>query len=222
MNSSEKLQPRKLPSQQRAEKRVAEIIAAYRRLLDGDARRITTNSIAQAAGIPVSSLYQYFPNKESIAFAVYRQWAEEALAVLRARKKQAESVESWHEYLLESPTGFFNSTVSARIVHQLGPVMDTSPELKAAQREYLAQMATIVVETLRILGSDWPDKPLANIVTLLIELNTTTFRHIARQSGNAADETFGHWQIVARALLQRCIEKPYLEVSPVDRAEGEQ
>lgn len=216
MTASEKLQPRKQPSQQRAEKRVADIIAAYRRLLDGGARRITTNHIAEEAGIPVSSLYQYFPNKESIAFAVYRHWAEEALDVLRARKKQAESVDSWYDYLLQGPTSFFNSTTSARIVHQLGPVMENSPELKAAQRDTIAQMAQITADTLRTLGSDWPDKPLANVVTLLIELNTTTFRHIARQNEEEARESFGHWQTVARALLQRCIETPYAEVNAAE------
>ena len=215
---NEKLQPRKQPSQQRAEKRVAEIIAAYRRLLDGDTRRITTNSIAQAAGIPVSSLYQYFPNKESIAFAVYRQWADEALGLLRERRQHAATATSWYDFLLENPNSFFSSLTSARIVHQLGPVMDTSQELKAAQRDYIAQMVTIVADTLRVLGSDWPDKPLANIVTLMIELNTTTFRHIARQSGPAASETFDHWQTAARALLRRCIETPYAQVDHSDNA----
>jgi AcrR family transcriptional regulator len=218
MTASEKLKPRKLPSQQRAEKRVAEIIAAYRRLLDGDVRRITTNRIAEEAGVPVSSLYQYFPNKESIAFAVYRQWAEQALDVLRARREEAATASSWQAYLLQGPDSFFNDPVSARIVHQLGPVMETSPELKSAQRDVIAQMVALTADTLRVLGSDWPEKPLANIVSLLIELNTTTFRHIARQSGSLVDETFGHWQSIARTLLQRCIETPYADIAATEKS----
>jgi AcrR family transcriptional regulator len=212
MSAPQKIQLRKQPLQQRAEKRVAEIIAAYRRLLASEALSITTNSVAREACIPVSSLYQYFPNKEAIAFAVYREWAEEALEELRTRREVAKESGSWHEFLTLNSSGFFGSLSSAKIVHQLSPVMDASPELKKAQREYLAQMNAIVCDTLRILGSDWPDKPLANIVSLLIELNTTTFRHMARQHEDAATETRSHWMIVARALLQRCLETPYAQI----------
>lgn len=209
MNATPTLQPRKQPSQQRAEQRVADIIAAYRRLLDSEARSITTNSVAKEAGIPVSSLYQYFPNKEAIAYAVYREWAEEALAELRNRREAARHASSWFEFLMGNASEFFGRSSSAKIVHQLSPVMDASPELKKAQRTYLTQMNAIVCDTMRILGSDWPDEPLANIVSLIIELNTTTFRHMARQNAAAAAETQRHWQAAARAIMQRCLETPY-------------
>lgn len=212
MSLQAKLTPRKQPLQQRAEKRVAEIIAAYRRLLNGDTRRITTNSIAQEAGIPVSSLYQYFPNKEAIAYAVYGQWAEEAIAELKERCESARHATHGFDFLLKNPTHFFSDFGSARIVHQLGPIMDSSPELKKVQRNYLKQMADIVAELLRQLGSDWPDAPLTNIVSLLIELNTTTFRHMGRQTSAASQESYGHWQAAAQALLQRCIEIPYAQI----------
>lgn len=212
MNSPREIHPRKQPSQQRAEKRVADILAAYRRLLNGDARRITTNSVAQEAGIPVSSLYQYFPNKEAIAFAVYRQWAEEALEILRERKQAARNATNWFDFIMHNQTDFFGRISSAKIVHQLSPVMDSSAELKKVRREYLAEMGSIVAETLRTLGSDWPEKPLTNIVNLVIELNTTTFRQMARQTGEAAEETYRNWEIAARALLQRCIETPYEQI----------
>jgi AcrR family transcriptional regulator len=69
MKSTHKLTPRKQPKQRSAEQRVAEIIAAYRRLLNGNSTR--TNHVAAEAGVPISSLYQYFPNAEALAFAVY-------------------------------------------------------------------------------------------------------------------------------------------------------
>jgi AcrR family transcriptional regulator len=48
---------------------VADILKAAVRVLERDgAQRFTTIRVAQAAGVSVGSLYQYFPNKQSILF----------------------------------------------------------------------------------------------------------------------------------------------------------
>jgi len=60
---------RKRPRQARSERLVADILEAATRVLARDgARRFTTARVAEAAGVSVGSLYQYFPNKESILF----------------------------------------------------------------------------------------------------------------------------------------------------------
>jgi AcrR family transcriptional regulator len=45
---------------------------------------ITTNAVAEAAGVSIGSLYQYFPNKLALAEAVRRRHFDEVLAVLHA------------------------------------------------------------------------------------------------------------------------------------------
>ena len=60
-------QPRKRPSQSRSQVLVAAIIQACRQVLTEEgAERLTTNRIAEVAGVTIGSLYQYFPNKEAI------------------------------------------------------------------------------------------------------------------------------------------------------------
>jgi AcrR family transcriptional regulator len=50
---------------------------AIRVLKEQGGRRFTTIRVAEGTGISVGSLYQYFPNKESILFQVQkREWAE--------------------------------------------------------------------------------------------------------------------------------------------------
>ncbi|MET0986788.1 MAG: hypothetical protein ABW034_15425, partial [Steroidobacteraceae bacterium] len=93
--------------------------------------------------------------------------------------------------------------------HQLRPLIERSPELRQVQRKYFDEMARMVMQLLRDLGSNWPDRPLENLVSLMLELNTTTFRHMARQDKETAAETYRHWQTAARALLEKCIEGPY-------------
>lgn len=63
------LSSRKQPRQARSSRLVADILEAAVQVLSREgARRFTTARVAERAGISVGSLYQYFPNKESILF----------------------------------------------------------------------------------------------------------------------------------------------------------
>lgn len=69
--------PRKRPRQDRAKETVAAIMDATTRVLkragfDG----LTTNAVAQAAGVSIGSLYQYFPNKEALVSALIDRHCE--------------------------------------------------------------------------------------------------------------------------------------------------
>ncbi len=71
---------RKRPRQARSEQLVATILEAAIRVLKRDgARRFTTARVAETAGVSVGSLYQYFPNKESILFRLQTdEWRQTA------------------------------------------------------------------------------------------------------------------------------------------------
>ena len=69
---------RKQPRQERSTRLVADILdAAGRVLVRYGAHRFTTARVAEAAGISVGSLYQYFPNKEAILFRLQaEEWGQ--------------------------------------------------------------------------------------------------------------------------------------------------
>lgn len=62
--------PRKTPVQARSTQTVEVILqACVQVLLDGGIERLTTTRVAQRAGTSVGSVYQYFPNKQSLLAA---------------------------------------------------------------------------------------------------------------------------------------------------------
>src|SRR5262245_2757752 len=65
------LAARKAPRQPRAQATVEAILAATADLLEKSGyARLTTNHVAQRAGISIGSLYQYFPSKEALCHAL--------------------------------------------------------------------------------------------------------------------------------------------------------
>src|ERR1700723_4265054 len=64
-------EPRKTPLQARSTVTVESIReATIQVLLSHGAERLTTTRVAERAGVSVGTLYQYYPNKQSLLFAV--------------------------------------------------------------------------------------------------------------------------------------------------------
>jgi len=80
-----KLTPRKRPVQARSRATVDAIVeaAAYILIREGSSR-LTTNRIADRAGVNVASLYQYFPSKEAILAELQRRHVAEQREAMRA------------------------------------------------------------------------------------------------------------------------------------------
>jgi AcrR family transcriptional regulator len=75
---------RKRPRQARSTQLVAAILQAAARVLVRDgAHRFTTARVAEAAGVSVGSLYQYFPNKEAILFGLQTEEWHQTMGELR-------------------------------------------------------------------------------------------------------------------------------------------
>lgn len=68
------LEARKQPRQARSQVTLASIFEATLQVLLTDGyRRLTTTSVAERAGVSVGTLYQYFPNKQALLFAVLQR-----------------------------------------------------------------------------------------------------------------------------------------------------
>jgi len=71
---SKKAASRRAPVQERSQLTVEAILDTVIKLLKRrGASSITTNRIAEAAGVSIGSLYQYFPNKRAIFVALHER-----------------------------------------------------------------------------------------------------------------------------------------------------
>ena len=99
---------RRVPTQARSRERLRRVIdAAERVLAEEGAAALTTTRIAEVAGVPVGSVYQYVPDKETIVDALaLRYWSDfEDLAIEVADADEREP--------LDDPTGTLIDALAA-------------------------------------------------------------------------------------------------------------
>lgn len=82
---------RRRPTQNRAQETVNAILDAVIRLLKRNgASAITTNRIAETAGVSIGSVYQYFPNKQAIFIALHERHIYQVDQLLQRKISESE------------------------------------------------------------------------------------------------------------------------------------
>jgi len=85
-SAARRLRPRLLPKQQRSAETRARILDAAAQVFAAHGYvKGTTNRIAEAAGVSVGSVYQYFPNKDAILVELARAHVREGEAIILER-----------------------------------------------------------------------------------------------------------------------------------------
>ena len=174
------LAARKKPIQQRSSELVRDIVKGAIRVLKKEGgRRFTTIRVAEEAGISVGSLYQYFPNKESILFQVQQQEWEETTGILlamiadqrytpmvRLRKTIALFFDSeWEEAslrkaLAETGTNLEStkqySEMVATVISKLSDFLaEAVPDMAPERRRFMSEF---VLKTMTSLGEEITNK----------------------------------------------------------------
>lgn len=86
---------RRPPKQQRSRGRVEEILAAARKLIgEKGIDAVKMRDIAALAGGPISSVYQYFPNKSAILATLFEMWSDELHTLIEERLAEVSNLDS--------------------------------------------------------------------------------------------------------------------------------
>jgi AcrR family transcriptional regulator len=91
-------QLRRPPKQERSRERVDEILAATKKLIgEKGIDAVKMREIAALAGGPISSVYQYFPNKSAIIALLFSRWANELTEMLGKRLEDVHSADDLNQ-----------------------------------------------------------------------------------------------------------------------------
>lgn len=199
------MQKRRHPSQRRAQERVALILQSTTEVLrEQGIGAVTTNSIAARAGIPVSSIYQYFPNKVAILCALYREYLAGIVVVLEAFAVPENLGLPWPQFF----TGFLQAVshqeTRENIDIEFEKALRLFPELVELEVAHREQMADRLADILRQLGSGWPKPRLRRMGLFIYEINGAVWSY--RSLGTSSEKEYLEWGIAAiLGVVQQCM-----------------
>ena len=153
-------EPRKTPTQARSTVTVKAISeATIQVLLSHGVERLTTTRVAERAGVSVGTLYQYYPNKRSLIFAVLENHLNNVAAKVEAasesarHKPLAEMIQKMVEAFVDAKMERADISVALyRISADVG-----GPALAKKVNQRLRKAVEVMLETARDTQSP-PDK----------------------------------------------------------------
>ena len=194
------------PKQQRSRERVQRIIDATLSVLEQEGvKALSTRSIATRAEIPVSSVYQYFPNKEAILVAVY----EDYLEVVREAYDKADTPENRtlpkREFFSQLISKLWAAEGRNNIDAEFETALGLYPQLMAIDRAHEDWIAERIVKSLVQLGSDWPKPKLKRMAYFLYQSNSTLWFYRSRH--NPPKKEAREWALASLlAVFEKCFE----------------
>jgi len=186
MNTASKptIEPRKKPVQARSTITVEAIMeATIQVLLSHGVERLTTTRVSERAGVSVGTLYQYYPNKQSLLFALLEQHMEQI----------ASAVETACDYSHDKPLAEMVQYVVERFVDAKMQRTDISMALYRISTEVggpeLVKRATGRLQkalgTMLNTASDVNDKPEPFAIEMMMATMSGTTRSVL-EAGTAS------------------------------------
>jgi AcrR family transcriptional regulator len=169
MSGSDKpVRPRKKPIQSRSKQTVEWLLEATARVFRAEGFDATTNRIAAAAGVSVGTLYEYFPNKDALLFALAERHVETAEtgieAALAARPPLLDWLAGLQSAILASHR--YPSEALARVSD------DRAPELRLRVRSIRENVTAALLARAREAGMPEPEVHARTAFGLIAQLSS--------------------------------------------------
>ncbi|MDG4878881.1 TetR/AcrR family transcriptional regulator [Mesorhizobium sp. WSM4935] len=167
--------PRRSPSQQRSRERVERMLAAASALIaEQGSDAVRMGEVAERAGVSIGSLYQFFPDKRAIVWALAERYTAESQACISAALKDVSDAEGLKQAFSELVDIYYRLFLAEPVMRDIwsGTQADKAlRELELADSRANAEFLVAVLKRLR------PDADP-------VELETTAF--LVWQMGEAA------------------------------------
>lgn len=166
------ISPRKQPKQARAQARVKRILNTAERLLANEGyENFSTNRVAKEADVNIASLYQYFPNKQALIFAINRNMLDDVLELFETFE-QSWSCHNWRDVFDILNADMLTSNQHIRLVKALDQAAAQSPELQAMEQQHAERVSQFYSRFLAHYGSCWTDSDRLNAGRMIYAMGT--------------------------------------------------
>ena len=183
---ADSVKPRKLPVQARSRKRVETILKATASILvESGHESLTAVGIAEKAGIPVASIYQYFPNKESILYALCEDMMVKVLARFDEYQQYDRHKMTADELIAVMGEREYSDPAKHRLEFELNRAMLAIPMLSELQASFDQEMSRRLSGIFVHYGSQWSPEELINLSRIIFRMGNTYFDHVNKTKNDS-------------------------------------
>ncbi len=188
-----RLELRKAPTQERSRQTFDWILEAACEIFEKRKYdEVTTNEIAKRAGVSVGSIYQYFPNKDSILLQILKQISDTIFVALE------DTLQGFRKEPLPSISSVVQEMLQVMLVHNLerpnlhrlcwdGPQF--SKDIEAFKQEYRKRLCLLIQDFLCFHPQAQVSDPALS-AWILVHLITSLFHEYITQFGSFTDGAF--------------------------------
>jgi AcrR family transcriptional regulator len=199
---------RNVPSQQRSRVRLRRVLDAADEVLaqEGPAA-FTTTRIAQAAGVPVGSVYRYFPDKQAIVEALaLSYWSDfEDLIAGVAETDERDPLADPCAAVIDALAAAFRASPGFLALWYGGLLTE---QVRSATRPTRTAVARSVA---RFLGVRWPSAPpeqLANVARMIVLAGDGLMREAFRVDPHGDQELLDETKLMLDAYVSARLGPP--------------
>lgn len=209
-NPPQHLQKRRVPHQDRSRDAVERILRAAADLLsEHGVEKLTTRNIAQQAGVNVSTLYQFFPNKHAIVYTLYEDWIEAGKGVFFRADQNLSDAGDWHFFFTTFLTALEDVGHSAKLESRLMQAMGVYADLRALEQSYLSWAITKISNYIHHFAPTCPADRATAMGSIVLEWDMALANQEIAHRGPVHDHIFDMTHAALLHLLQECIEGPH-------------
>ena len=188
---------RKLPTQQRSKLRVEKIITCAQEFMAEEGiDSLTCGKVAERAGLPNATLYQFFPNKESIFEVIAERWLQANVQVLEKNDPTDGQFSHWQGWIESSLDADFVTYKNQKALLPLISVMNASPALRVIEQYHDTLIKEHMKKGIRYFFKNLDEAT----ITLLAEI-TMTVSHSTLLKACAANEEQAIWYLNSVKLM---------------------
>lgn len=192
MNTIEKVQPRKKAQQFRSKETVRAIVqAASKILVEEGVKGFNTNNIAKRAGVSIGSLYQYFPNKDSISSLLFEEFFADQIAISVKHIELATSWDTLEEKIYDAIKEIYNYRLSDKIINRQVALQISNGLFNQLMLEKKVELSRSLLDVLSLnLHIAKTDKNFALLNLLVDSIDSMVFNIYEVELGTNFDEKF--------------------------------
>ena len=201
-------QARRIPTQKRSKEKYEAILRTAKQLIgDMGNDSVSMREIAKQAEVPISSIYQYFPDKNAILEAIMLDYFEEMRKGVRHFVNCCQSTEAMQQGIIDGIEAFYLSFTSEPTLAVLWAGLQANPQLKALDAQDSLENAQLITDQLCCITSDLNRSEIMNAVLLLIHTAGMAVRLALDMEENQAQAFIDEYKTLAVLRLQAVLQK---------------